>query len=104
MRSVSYRIPDGLRRDLEGRRILLVDDAANAGSALLATQADVLACGGQPVGCASLIALGDAPARIAAATGVPFYRLATIERSLWLPDLCPLCAAGQPLAEDPLAR
>jgi hypothetical protein len=45
-------------------------------------------------GGASLLALGDAAARIAAATGMPFHRLLALERALWPPDACPLCAAG----------
>jgi orotate phosphoribosyltransferase len=42
---VRYRIPEPLRDSLRGRRLLLVDDAVNAGSALLGTLADARACG-----------------------------------------------------------
>ncbi len=97
--SPAYRIADRLRAPVHGQRVLLVDDAVNAGSALFATRADLLACGAELVGCASLIALGEAPARIAAATGVPFYCLVSLERRLWLPEACPLCAAGQALVD-----
>ena len=51
--SVTYRIPDPLRRAPAGRRVLLVDDAVNAGSALLATLADLRACGAELVCAAS---------------------------------------------------
>jgi orotate phosphoribosyltransferase len=94
---VAYRLPAALRGVTRGKRVLLVDDAVNAGSALLATWQDLLACGAQPTGCASLLALGDAPARIAAATGTPLYHLLALERALWPPDACPLCATGTPL-------
>lgn len=92
--AVAYRVPEALRMALRGRRVLLVDDAVNAGSALLATWRDVLACGAQPVGSACLLALGDAPARIAAATGAQLHHLLALERALWPPERCPPCAAG----------
>ena len=97
--SVCYRIPGAVRPAVRNRRVLLVDDAVNAGSALLATRQDLSACGAEVAGCASLLALGDAAARIAAATGAPFYRLVTLERGIWLPGACPLCAAGAPLVD-----
>jgi orotate phosphoribosyltransferase len=100
---VRYRIPGALRPAVRDRRVLLVDDAVNAGSALLATRQDLLRCGAELAGCASLLALGDAAARVTAAAGVPFYRLVTLERGIWLPDACPLCAAGAPLV-DRLSR
>jgi len=94
--AVAYRVPEALRGALRGRRVLLVDDAVNAGSALLATWREVVACGGRPAGCACLLALGDAAARIGAATGAPLHHLLALERALWPPDRCPLCAAGTP--------
>lgn len=97
--SVTYRIPGPLRPAVRDRRVLLVDDAVNAGSALLATRQELLTCGAELAGCASLLALGDAAARITAATGAPFYRLATLERGMWPPGACPLCAAGAPLVD-----
>jgi orotate phosphoribosyltransferase len=97
--SVTYRIPDSLRPAVRNRRVLLIDDAVNAGSALLATRQELSACGAKLAGCASLLALGDAAARIAAATGAPFYRLVKLERGMWPPGACPLCAAGAPLVD-----
>jgi orotate phosphoribosyltransferase len=93
---VRYRIPGPLRQAVRDRRVLLVDDAVNAGSALLATWRDVLACGAQPAGSACLLALGDAPTRIAAATGAPLHHLLALEHALWSPETCPLCAGGTP--------
>jgi len=97
--SVTYRIPGSFRPAVRNRRVLLVDDAVNAGSALLATRQDLSACGAELAACASLLALGDAAARIAAATGAPFYCLLTLERGMWPPAACPLCAAGAPLVD-----
>jgi orotate phosphoribosyltransferase len=97
--SVRYRIPDGLRDHLAGRRVVLADDAVNAGSALLATLADVHRCGAELAGFASLITLGDAAATIAARHRVPFAHLLALDRALWSPEQCPLCAAGVPLLD-----
>jgi orotate phosphoribosyltransferase len=97
--SVRYRIPDGLRARLAGRRVVLADDAVNAGSALLATLEDVSRCGAELAGFVSLITLGDAAARIAARHRVPFARLVALERSMWPAEQCPLCAAGTPLVD-----
>jgi orotate phosphoribosyltransferase len=96
---VCYRIPDGLRGRLAGRRLVLADDAVNAGSALLATLADARRCEAELAGFASLISLGDAAARIAAKHRVPFVHLVALERALWPPPACPLCAAGVPLQD-----
>jgi orotate phosphoribosyltransferase len=96
---VAYRVPAGLRARLAGRRVVLADDAVNAGSALLATLEDARRCGAQLAGFASLITLGDAAARIAARHQVPFVHLVALERSLWPAEQCPLCAAGVPLLD-----
>ncbi|TWT01712.1 phosphoribosyltransferase [Reyranella sp. CPCC 100927] len=92
-----YSIPAARRAALSGRRVLLVDDAVNAGSALLATAADLVACGADVAGFASLIALGDAAPRLSAQRGVPFFTLASLERQMWLSQDCPLCRAQVPL-------
>jgi orotate phosphoribosyltransferase len=94
-----YRIPDGLRARLVGRRVVLADDAVNAGSALLATLAEARRCGAELAGFASLITLGDAAATLAARHRVPFVYLIALERSLWPAEACPLCAAGVPLLD-----
>jgi orotate phosphoribosyltransferase len=98
-RRVDYRIPDGLRARLAGHRLLIADDAVNAGSALLATLEDARRCGAELVGFASLITLGDAAATIAARHRVPFAHLVALERSLWPATACPLCAAAVPLQD-----
>jgi orotate phosphoribosyltransferase len=95
-----YRVPDTLRSRLRGARVLLVDDAVNAGSALLGTLDDLRACGAEPAGFGSLLALGDAAARIGGLHGIPFFTLASLERGMWNAADCPLCAAGTPLIDN----
>lgn len=96
---VRYRIAQPLRATVCGKRVLLVDDAVNAGSALTATVAELRDCGAVPAGFASLLALGDAAARIAQQHGVPFFAIVSLARNLWAPGDCPLCRAGIPLVD-----
>ena len=102
--AVRYRVPESLRGRVRGRRVLLVDDAINAGSALLATLADLLECGARPAGFAALLTMGDAAERTASYHGVPLFALASIERGMWAADACPLCASGVPLTDPHAGR
>jgi orotate phosphoribosyltransferase len=72
--------------------VLLVDDAVNAGSAWLATLADLQECGAEVAGFAALLTLGEAAAQIAERYGVPLYALAALDRGMWTPEECPLCS------------
>jgi len=98
---VEYRIPAPLAAAVGGRRVLVADDAINAGSALGLTLAELRRHGAVPAGVACLLTLGEAAGRIAAANGVPMLALALLERGMWRPEDCPLCAVGVPL-QDPV--
>ena len=87
-----------LTGDVADRRVALVDDAINAGSAVSAAADAITAAGGQIVALAALLTLGATPATIA---GIPVRSLATIRSHLWLPATCPHCAAGAPLSVPP---
>jgi orotate phosphoribosyltransferase len=100
---VRYRIAQPLRAAVRGRRVLLADDAVNAGSASTATIADLRDCGAELVGFASLLALGDAAMRLARRHDVPFFPMVSLVRELWAPEDCPLCRAGVVLV-DRVAR
>lgn len=80
-----------------GRRVAVVDDAINAGSAVRQALAQVRAGGGTPVVLAALVVLGSPAADLAAAEHLPLVTLAHLPAHLWPPSSCPLCAAGQPL-------
>jgi orotate phosphoribosyltransferase len=95
--AVQYRVPRSLREGLRDRRILLVDDAVNAGSAWLSTLADLEDCHAELAGLACLLTLGEAASQIARQHDVPLYTLASLERGMWVPEACPLCGAGVPL-------
>ena len=90
-RTTRYRVPDSLRKAVSGRRVLLVDDVVNAGSALLSTLTDLSRCGARLAGCACLIALGEAASQIAGQNGAPVYGPGSFERGMWAAEDC-LCA------------
>jgi orotate phosphoribosyltransferase len=96
---VAYQVPAGLRAELAGRRVAVVNDVINAGSAVRGTLADIAACGGQAVVVAALAVLGDPAARLAAEAGVALERLVALPNEVWTPERCPLCARGVPCEE-----
>jgi len=98
---VGYRLPGAALGAVPGRRVAVVDDAINAGSAVRATLAALRAAGSEPVAIGALLVLGTAAAGLAAAHGVPLERLASVPNEVWRPDACPLCAAGVSLGEPP---
>jgi orotate phosphoribosyltransferase len=99
--AVRYRIPDAFRHRLAGKRVAIVDDAINAGSATRATYGELTSCGAHPVAIGSLLLLGTAALPFFEAQGLPIERIASLPNDLWESAHCPLCAAGQPLNNPP---
>jgi orotate phosphoribosyltransferase len=73
-----------------GRRVVVVDDAINAGAAV-ATTIEALE-GAEVVGVGALMVLGGGWS-----PGVPFVWLEAVESALWPAADCPLCRDGVPL-------
>jgi orotate phosphoribosyltransferase len=94
---VVYRLPLSLPDSVSGRRVLLADDAINAGSAVRASLVALTAGGAELVGLAALLTLGKAAAHLAQQHGVQLFSLASLSREMWDPTHCPLCQAGLPL-------
>lgn len=99
--SVQYRLPRGLREVVRGRRVAIVNDVINAGSAIRGTSADLKACGAKPVTVSALAVLGESAAKFAADQKIALDALAFLPNQIWAPADCPLCAGGVPLT-DPL--
>lgn len=91
---VEYRIPPALRAEVTGRRVAIVNDVVNAGSAVRGTLADLQACGANVIALASLLTLGDGASRLAGDNHLPLVRLAHHANQVWVPSECPLCSAG----------
>jgi len=95
--SVIYRIPNGLRATLRGKKVAIVDDAINAGSAVCGTMTDLQLCGANPVVIGSLLVLGSAAVRLFAEHDISVESIAQVPINLWAPSKCPLCASQTPL-------
>lgn len=98
---VGYRVPASLRSRIKGKRVAVVDDAINAGSAIRGAIEDLKTCGAQLVAIGALLRLGDRAAVLARAEAVPLVTLTRLEGgTLWSPAECPLCRAGTPLDDQ----
>jgi orotate phosphoribosyltransferase len=92
---VGYRIPETLRAAIRGKRVAVIDDVINAGSAVRGTCDDVLACGARLGAIAALLALGEPASMLAETHAVPLETLSRLPtNALWAPTSCPLCARG----------
>lgn len=96
---VGYRLPPALRRQTSGRRVVVVNDVINAGSAVRGTLAELDRYAAHIVGIGSLLVLGPAADRLAGDHGVPLEALSRLNHALWLPGACPLCKEGVPLTD-----
>jgi orotate phosphoribosyltransferase len=95
---VDYRVPRALRAVVRGKRVAVVNDVINAGSAVRGTLADLEACAARPVAIGALVVLGSSASRLAADRAIALEALASIPNNLWTPEECPLCARGMALA------
>jgi orotate phosphoribosyltransferase len=94
-----YRLPDSLRRTVQGKRTAIVNDVINAGSSLRGTFEDLKICGAEVVAIATLLTLGDSAQRFAETNNLALERLAAFSNELWDPLACPLCTRGVPLQD-----
>ena len=95
--TVRYRLPGVQRQLVAGKRVAIVNDVINAGSAIRGTYNDLLQCGAQPVAIATLAVLGGKAGEFAAEAHVPLETLASLPNEIWEPEHCPLCRDGVPL-------
>ncbi len=94
---VEYRVPEVLRPRLRGKRVGIVNDVVNAGSAVLGAYRDLQECEASVVAVGTLLTLGDWAAAWAARAGLALEAIAAWPNAIWKPSECPLCAAGVPL-------
>jgi orotate phosphoribosyltransferase len=96
---VRYRLPQVLRAEVRGKRVAIVNDVVNAGSAVRGTFADLETWGALPVAIGVLAVLGKEAARFAAEKRVALEALSSLPNELWTPSECPLCRRGVALTE-----
>ncbi len=95
--TVEYHLPAVLQSLVRGKRVAIVNDVINAGSAVIGTFADLQSIDANVVAIGALLALGDTIHTFAANHHLPLELLKHMPNNLWTPSQCPLCAAGQPL-------
>jgi orotate phosphoribosyltransferase len=95
--SASYRLPEALGMRLAGRRVAVLDDVINAGSATRATVAAVRAASGVVTALAAMLVLGSTPRRFAAGEGLALEAVAEVDNAIWAPAECPRCARREAL-------
>ena len=97
---VAYRLPTSLAPHLEGKRVAIVDDVVNAGSAVRGTFAALVEVGAKPVVAGALLLLGETALPHLAENHMALERLAELPNPLWQPANCPLCARGIPFGQS----
>jgi orotate phosphoribosyltransferase len=96
---VDYRVPKPLRSAVANRRIGVVDDVINAGSAVIKTCEDLRSFGGNPIVMASILTVGGPFPKQLSNEFPPVVSLEHLESNLWDPNQCPLCSSGVSLVD-----
>jgi orotate phosphoribosyltransferase len=78
-----------------GERVLVVEDVVTTGGSTRETIEVARAAGAQVVGAASIIDRSGGQQSL----DVPYHALATLAVPTYEPEVCPLCAAGQPVVK-----
>ena len=95
---IGYRLPLALRGQIRGKRMAILDDVINAGSAVRGACEDLLACGAVIAAVAALLVLGTPAVEFASSVSAPLVTLSELPtNALWAPSNCPLCASGMKL-------
>lgn len=94
-----YRLPDALRPTVQNKRVAIVNDVINAGSAVRGTFEDLERCGARVVSIGALLVLGTAAQEFAATKGAVLESIAALPNNLWDAASCPLCASGVPFQD-----
>lgn len=98
--SARYAVPDVIRGRLRGRRVAVVDDVVNAGSATRATVADLRDGGAEVVAVGALLVLGSRAADYTQQEGMALAYVGAMDHNIRAPSDCPMCTDGVAL-EDP---
>ena len=96
---VRYALPAAQRRLVTGKRVAIVDDVINAGSAAGGTFEALVAADARPAVIAALLVLGTASDRFAERHGTRLIACSRRESHLWLSAECPLCARNVPIVD-----
>ncbi len=96
---VGYRVPGSLARVMAGKRVAIVDDVINAGSAVRGTYSALVQAGVVVAAVGALLTLGSAAPDHFTAHGIAVVSAVWANSNLWPPSDCPLCAQHIPLED-----
>ncbi len=94
---MAYRLPTAQRQRIEGKRVAIVNDVINAGSAVRGTYLDLASCHANTLAVACLLMLGNSPKLLADEWGIDLVAIGSQPNSIWKANECPMCAEGIPL-------
>jgi orotate phosphoribosyltransferase len=94
-----YVLPGDLSRLVRGARVALVDDVISAGSSVRATKKALDEAGASTVVVGALMMLGSRGADYFSAERIPVEAVEHRTFTMWKPDECPLCKAGEPVVD-----
>ena len=97
---VVYGLPGHLRTLIRGRRIAIVDDVINAGSAIRGTLNELESLGARTIVIGALLVLGEAGAKYFAERDLPVQGVSYLPNEIWVPENCPLCSSQIPLDDQ----
>lgn len=97
--AVRYEIPPELQPVVAGRRVVVVDDAINAGVAVVAAGSRLNGLGASVVGAAAIIVRNPHPSLAIDGRPIPVASLFGLQWSSWSPDDCPLCSSESSMWE-----
>ena len=98
---VNYRLPKNLAKQIYGKKIIIVDDVINAGSAVRATYTELNTHGASLIAIGCLVMLGTSAQDFFLEKQTPIINVETLSNKLWTPIECPLCHSKIPLGEIP---
>lgn len=94
---VEYELPPGARSAVSGARVAIVDNAIDAGEAMMESARRVEQAAGSPVAVGTLVL--RAPGVSTERRGIECHALISATRPTWRTDDCALCRAGIDLGE-----
>jgi orotate phosphoribosyltransferase len=95
--AVQYRLSLLERARVARKRVVLVDDAISAGSAVRGSHEEMGRCGAKVVAVGALILFGHGILSFASEHALALESVIETDFALWPPDSCPLCQRGVPL-------
>jgi orotate phosphoribosyltransferase len=97
---LDYPLPPALAMKVRDKRVAIVNDVINAGSAVRGTFAALIACGARVVAIGTLAVLGEWTSKFVAKERIALTTLTTFPNQIWAPAECALCAAEVPITDE----